>query len=75
MNAGRPIRVLHVGKFYPPVPGGMERVLQLLCEHERPGVDSRVLVANLERVTVREGLAGVPVTRLTSLGRIGSVGI
>ena len=75
MTAGRPIRVLHLGKFYPPVPGGMERVLQLLCEHERPGVDSRVLVANLERVTVREDLGGVPVTRLTSLGRIGSVGI
>ena len=75
MTAGRPIRVLHVGKFYPPVPGGMERVLQLLCEHERPGVDSRVLVPNLERVTVREDLAGVPVTRLTSLGQIGSVGI
>ena len=75
MTADRPIRVLHVGKFYPPVPGGMERVLQLLCENERPGVDSRVLVANLERATVREELAGVPVTRLCCLGRIGSVGV
>ena len=50
-------------------------MLQLLCQNERPGVDSRVLVANLERSTVREELAGVPVTRLASLGRIGSVGI
>ena len=75
MIPDRPIRVLHVGKFYPPVPGGMERMLQLLCEHERPGVDSRVLVANLERSTVREEPGGVPVTRLSILGRIGSVGI
>lgn len=71
----RPIRVLHVGKYYPPVPGGMERVLQLLCETERPTVDSRVLVANLGRETVREEVAGVPVTRIPSLGRIGSVGV
>ena len=50
--------MLHVGKFYPPVPGGMERVLQLLCEHERPGVDSRVLVANLERTHLCDGARG-----------------
>ena len=75
MTTDQPIRVLHVGKFYPPVLGGMERILQLLCENERPGVDSRVLVANQERVTVREELSGVPVTRLASLGQIGSVGI
>ena len=75
MTGDRPIRVLHVGKFYPPVTGGMERMLQLLCENERPGVDSRVLVANLEGATVHEELGGVPVTRVRSLGRIGSVGI
>ena len=75
MIADRPIRVLHVGKFYPPVPGGMERILQLLCENERPGVDSRVLVANQTRATVREAPGGVPVTRLGSVGRIGSVGM
>ena len=75
MRGERPIRVLHVGKYYPPVPGGMERVLQLLCENERPGVDSRVLVAHLGRTTVREEVAGVPVTRIASLGRVGSVGV
>jgi rhamnosyl/mannosyltransferase len=69
------MRVLHVGKYYPPVPGGMERVLQLLCEHERPEADSRVLVASLDRVTSREVRNGVPVTRAGTLARIGSVGL
>ena len=40
MSPSRP-RVLHVGKFYPPVSGGMERVLQLLCEREKESVDTR----------------------------------
>jgi glycosyltransferase involved in cell wall biosynthesis len=69
------MRVLHVGKYYPPVPGGMERVLQLLCERERLHVDSRVLVAGLDRFTRREVRNGVPVTRAGSLARIGSVGL
>jgi len=69
------LRVLHVGKFYPPAPGGMEKMVQLLCEGERPGVDSQVLVANTSARTVREAWHGVPVTRIASFGSIGSVGI
>lgn len=71
-----PPTILHVGKFYPPAPGGMEKVVQLLCESERAqGLDSRVLVANTTRDTVRESLHGVPVTRVAAFGAIGSVGI
>jgi glycosyltransferase involved in cell wall biosynthesis len=69
------LRVLHIGKYYPPVPGGMERVLQLLCEGERGYVDSRVLVAGLERTTRRDVENGVPVTRAGSLAMIGTVGL
>lgn len=69
------MRVLHVGKYYPPVPGGMERVLQLLCEGERRHVDSRVLVASTDRTTRREVRNGVPVTRAGSLAMLGSVGL
>jgi rhamnosyl/mannosyltransferase len=69
------LRVLHVGKFYPPAPGGMEKMVQLLCEGERPGVDSQVLVANTSARTVREAWRGVPVTSIASFGSIGSVGI
>jgi len=69
------IRVLHVGKYYPPVPGGMERVLQLLCEGERRHVDSRALVASTDGGTERAVIGGVPVTRVASFTRIGSVAV
>jgi glycosyltransferase involved in cell wall biosynthesis len=69
----RPV-VLHVGKYYPPAPGGMERVVQLLCEGEQP-LENRVLVANTSARTVREVWQGVPVTRVASIGSIGSVGV
>ncbi len=69
------MKVLHVGKYYPPVPGGMERVLKLLCDRERRLIDSRVLVAGMERTTRRDTVDGVPVTRAATFGRIGSVGV
>ena len=68
------MRVIHLGKFYPPVPGGMERVLQGLCEGERAlGVDSRALVVSANRATVCETVNGVPVERASSWLRVGSV--
>src|SRR5215203_6491374 len=48
------LSVLHVGKFYPPAPGGMERMVQLLCEGEQATTNSRVLVANTTNRTTRE---------------------
>lgn len=68
------MKVLHVGKFYPPVSGGMERMLQLLCEGEREVADSRVLVAHTASArTAHESLNGVPITRVGSIGRVGAV--
>ena len=68
------MRVTHLGKFYPPVRGGMERVLQALCEGERQaGLDSRALVAAAGTRTVTETINGVPVTRAGSLLRVGAV--
>lgn len=69
------MRVLHVGKFYPPVRGGMERVLQLLAEGERGRVDSRVLAAHTGPRTVEETCRGVAVTRVASLGAVGTVAL
>jgi glycosyltransferase involved in cell wall biosynthesis len=69
------LKVLHVGKFYPPAPGGMETVVQLLCEGARERIDSRVLVANTASTTRREDYNGIQVTRVGSFGAIGSVGL
>jgi lipopolysaccharide/colanic/teichoic acid biosynthesis glycosyltransferase/glycosyltransferase involved in cell wall biosynthesis len=68
------VRVLHVGKFYPPVRGGMETILQTLCEAGGAGVRSRVLVSNTRARTEREH-GGVEVTRVASVGRVGTVGV
>jgi lipopolysaccharide/colanic/teichoic acid biosynthesis glycosyltransferase len=68
------MRVTHLGKFYAPVPGGMERVLQALCEGERQaGVDSRALVVGTDGFTRDEVVNGVPVTRAKAMVRVGSV--
>ena len=80
-NTIGPLRVLHVGKFYPPSRGGMEKVLQVLAEGERAGtdssgpVDNHVLVANEGPSTIHETVNGVNVTRAASLKRVGAVAI
>jgi rhamnosyl/mannosyltransferase len=67
--------ILHVGKFYPPVPGGMERVVEALCHVNGNGVISRALVVNNGRRTVRETVDGVDVTRVGTIATAGSVPI
>jgi rhamnosyl/mannosyltransferase len=70
------LRVLHVGKFYPPARGGMEKVLQVLAEGERGrGIDARVLVANGGRETIHEMVNGVPVTRVGTMKQVGAVSV
>ncbi len=69
------LHVLHVGKFYPPVPGGMEQVLESLCRVAEAGIDNRVLVANTGPGTVREMVRGISVTRVGTIGAAGSVPI
>ena len=68
-------RVLHVGKFYPPVSGGMERVVETLCRASEGLVESRVLAMHTSPETVEEVRAGVPVTRVGTIGAAGSVPI
>jgi rhamnosyl/mannosyltransferase len=69
------LRVLHVGKFYPPARGGMEQVIQVLAEGERATVETRVLVANSGRRTIHETVNGVAITRVGTARQVGSVSV
>lgn len=72
----RPMRVLHVGKFYPPHHGGMESHLELLSrELLKRGVDVRVIVSSDDRRTVHETVDGVPVTRIGTLVNVASASL
>jgi glycosyltransferase involved in cell wall biosynthesis len=69
------MRVLHLGKFYPPARGGMETILELVCERTSAAVDNTVLVANDKRSTSKERLRSVEVIRLPTIAKIGAVAI
>jgi glycosyltransferase involved in cell wall biosynthesis len=69
------VRVLHLGKFYPPAKGGMETILALIAERTSPQVDNRVLVANAGIHTVSERRAAVNVVRVGAVARIGAVAV
>ncbi|WP_457666880.1 glycosyltransferase, partial [Thiolapillus sp.] len=66
------MKVLHVGKYYPPFHGGMETFLQALAqEQSRAGHDIQVLVHNhCNRSTVTNHDQGIRITRVGSLGRV-----
>ncbi|HEY8188015.1 MAG TPA: glycosyltransferase [Pyrinomonadaceae bacterium] len=61
------LRILHVGKYFPPYRGGMESHLRILSEELKERVDLRVIVANTSRRTTRELVDGVDVTRVGKL--------
>jgi lipopolysaccharide/colanic/teichoic acid biosynthesis glycosyltransferase/glycosyltransferase involved in cell wall biosynthesis len=73
------LRLLHLGKYYPPVRGGIETVLETLCRGERGRLDSRALVlgtaSGAAPRTVHEVVDGVPVTRVRSFGTVGAVAL
>ncbi len=60
----RALKVLHVGKFYPPHMGGIETHLQALCGELRRSVDLRVIVSSDDDRPVEETIEGVRVSRV-----------
>ena len=62
--AARRLKVLHVGKFYPPHMGGIETHLQALCGELSKTVDLRVVVASEDHQRSDEALEGVSVSRI-----------
>jgi glycosyltransferase involved in cell wall biosynthesis len=69
------VKVLHLGKFYPPAKGGMETILALICERTAQHVKNRVLVANTSSSTVEERHGSIEVTRVAALARVGAVAV
>ena len=66
-RAREKLRILQIGKFYPPHMGGIETHLHALCGELRQSVDLKVIVANESRKGSTGGVDGVEVTRLGTL--------
>lgn len=68
------MRILEIGKYYPPHRGGMETTLEAICRGlvER-GHEVRAVVAAEDDTTRREVLDGVVLTRLANWGELRSV--
>lgn len=69
------MRVLQVGKYYPPYRGGMETHLVSLCSQLKERVALEVLVSHTAPRTVREVVDGVSVTRCAELARVASTSL
>ena len=69
------MKVLQLGKFYPPARGGMETILALICQRTAQHVENRVLVANTKPWTVEELHGSIEVLRVAALVRIGAVAV
>jgi glycosyltransferase involved in cell wall biosynthesis len=69
------MRCLQISKFYPPINGGIENIVRYLSEGLRAkGVSVSILCSNIERKFVHEpGI--IPVTRVSSWGKIASTSI
>jgi glycosyltransferase involved in cell wall biosynthesis len=61
------LRVLHIGKFYPPHMGGIETHLQALCGALKASCDLQVIVSSDDRRSVQEVVDDVPVLRVGTL--------
>ncbi|MBI4325565.1 MAG: glycosyltransferase [Chloroflexi bacterium] len=70
------MRILELGKFYPPHFGGIETLLRSFCEgFVRMGAEVDCVVANDQTRTVHEDINGVRVHRLASLGVVFSTSL
>ena len=74
VHGGR-LRVLQLGKFYPPQRGGMESHVKTLCDRLQKEVDVEVLVSNTGPTTVRELCDGVQVTRIARMAQVNSTSL
>jgi glycosyltransferase involved in cell wall biosynthesis len=67
------LKVAHLGKFYSPVHGGMERAVQAICSATRDRLEHEVIAFNTNRASTAERVDGISVTRVGTWLRAGSV--
>ena len=67
------MRILHIGKYYPPYAGGMEIFLRdLLKAQRKESLDVAALVHHhtFSRKSSKENIEGIPIVRAASLGQM-----
>jgi len=64
------MKVLQIGKFYPPHWGGMETALKDICETTAPHLELDVVVAGEERIGRKEDGPGFRIERLARWGTV-----
>lgn len=69
------MKVLQLGKYYPPYLGGIESHLRQLCGEIRSQVDLDVVVCNSERRDVDEIIDGVRVHRCAEMAKVASTSL
>ncbi|MCP4723457.1 MAG: glycosyltransferase, partial [bacterium] len=69
------MKILQIGKYYPPYYGGMETTLYNLCAEFSKNHEVTVLVSNTDNKTVHEKIDGVNVIRLKRFCKIASTDI
>jgi rhamnosyl/mannosyltransferase len=69
------MKILHLGKFYPPHRGGIETHLEVLCRELSKSVAIEVIVANHRAGDETESIEGVTVRRLHSIVNVAAAPI
>jgi glycosyltransferase involved in cell wall biosynthesis len=72
---GSAVKILQIGKFFPPYAGGMETHLEDLSAHLSRVADVRVIVSNTDRRSVTERVAGVTVHRAGTIANVSKAAI
>lgn len=66
------MKILHIGKFYAPIEGGIESINRVVVDALKVGNQQRVISYNNRRESVEEDIDGIPIIRASILGIIAS---
>lgn len=66
-------KILHIGKYYFPFKGGIEKVVQDICENLKDEFEFTVLVSNTGRNTKIDNIKGIKVIRIPTWFKISNM--